>query len=84
VTLTDNAARQIAEYTFTMSTTGTVPGNGKFRIVFPFGYYLHAPVLVGYNGLGKTGVPTLSFSGQTIIIQLGALANSTEVRIVNV
>jgi len=78
VTVSDNAARQIAEYSFTMSTTGTVPGNGKFRIIFPFGYYLYAPTLLGYNGLGKTGVPTLSYSGLTIIIQLGALANSTE------
>jgi hypothetical protein len=78
VTISDNAARQIAVYTFNMGTTGTVPGNGKFRIIFPFGYYLYAPTLVGYNGLGKTGVPTLSYSGLTIIIQLGAPANSTE------
>jgi len=78
VTVSDDAARQLSEYTFTMSTTGTVPGNGKFRIQLPFGYYLSAPTLVGYNGVGKTGVPTLTYYGLTIIIQLGAAANSTE------
>ena len=78
VTVSDDAARQISVYTFTMSTTGTVPGNGKFRIQLPFGYYLFAPTLVRYNGVGKTGVPTLTYDGLTLIIQLGSPANSTE------
>ena len=78
VTAEDDAARQITAYTFTMSTTGTIPGNGKFRIQFPFGYFLDAPQLLQYNGLGKTGIPTLSFSGLEIILQLGAPANTTE------
>ena len=78
VSATDDAARQVSEYSFTMTTTGTVPGNGKFRIVLPFGYFLFDPQLIGYNGLGRTGIPTLSHSGLTLIIQLGGLANSTE------
>jgi len=78
VSVEDDAARQVTSYTFTVSTTGTIPGNGKFRIQFPFGYFLNSPELLEYNGLGKTGVPVLSFSGLEIVIQLGAPANSTE------
>jgi hypothetical protein len=37
----------------------------------PLGYYLPAPTLVAYNGLGRTGTPVLSVSGLTLTLQLG-------------
>ena len=71
VVSSDNAARKECEMTFTFGSSGRVPGNGKIVIIMPFGYYIPAPTLTSYNGLGRTGTPVLSVSGLILTIQLG-------------
>jgi hypothetical protein len=71
VTSSDNAARKQTQITLTFGTSGTVPADGKILFQLPFGYLLLAPTLLAYTNLGQTGIPSLSVSGQTLIIQLG-------------
>ena len=71
LTSTQAAARQETEMSFTISTTGVVPADGKIVVTLPFGYLLQAPVLQSYTNLGSTGVPSLQVSSQTLVLQLG-------------
>jgi hypothetical protein len=71
ITSSDDAARKETQITLTFGTTGTIPADGKFLIIMPFGYYFPSPSLVAYTNLGRTGTPTLHAAGLTLTIQLG-------------
>lgn len=71
ISSSDDAARKETQMTFTFGSTGTIPADGKFLIIMPFGYYFPSPSLVAYTNLGRTGTPVLSADGLTLTIQLG-------------